>query len=262
MKLWEDPRVVKGMTAQLLERRQRLAAGEKPLGWKMGFGAPGAMKLLQTSGPLSGYLLASALLPSGATVDVKGWTQPVAEPEIGVRLGADLASGRRRRGGARRHRIADAGHRNRRSRSRRQPGRRRADPGAQHLSTPRAAVGAKPQWRRHRRPGEPRVPPRQARCRNRRRPKRSPASSPDLLVHFADMLGAFGERLRAGDLVICGSTVPPPLIEADEVEFRHILEPIGEVGVRFTRAETRAAPHAATLSGSRTGTRSRSFGAT
>ena len=88
MKLWEDPRVVKGMTAQLAERRQRIASGEKPLGWKMGFGAPGAMKLMQTSGPLSGYLLQSALLPSGATVDVKGWTQPVAEPEIGVRLGA------------------------------------------------------------------------------------------------------------------------------------------------------------------------------
>jgi 2-keto-4-pentenoate hydratase len=56
-----------------------------------------------------------------------------------------------------------------------------------------------------------------------------------LLVHLADMLGAFGERLQAGDLVICGSTVPPPLIEADEVDFRHALDPIGEVAVRFTR---------------------------
>ena len=49
------------------------------------------------------------------------------------------------------------------------------------------------------------------------------------------MLGAFGERLRAGDLVICGSTVPPPLIEADEVDFRYTLDPIGDVAVRFTR---------------------------
>ena len=58
---------------------------------------------------------------------------------------------------------------------------------------------------------------------------------PDLLAHLADMLGAFGERLRAGDLVICGSTVPPPLIEADEIEFHHVIEPIGNVAVRFTR---------------------------
>ena len=29
---------------------------------------------------------------------------------------------------------------------------------------------------------------------------------PDLLVHLADTLNAFGEKLQAGDLVICGST--------------------------------------------------------
>ena len=58
---------------------------------------------------------------------------------------------------------------------------------------------------------------------------------PDLLVHLADMLGAFGEKLNAGEIVICGSTVPPPLIEADETEFTHAIEPIGNASVRFTR---------------------------
>src|SRR5947209_14228300 len=38
MRLWEDPRVARGMQAQLELRRRRLAAGDEPLGWKVGFG--------------------------------------------------------------------------------------------------------------------------------------------------------------------------------------------------------------------------------
>ena len=34
------PLIKKGMTAQLAKRRARIAAGEKPLGWKVGLGAP------------------------------------------------------------------------------------------------------------------------------------------------------------------------------------------------------------------------------
>ena len=58
---------------------------------------------------------------------------------------------------------------------------------------------------------------------------------PDLLVHLADTLEAFGERLEAGALVMCGSTMPPAMIEPDETGFRHAIDPIGEVSVRFTR---------------------------
>jgi 2-keto-4-pentenoate hydratase len=234
MKLWEDPRVVKGMTAQLFERRQRLAAGEKPLGWKMGFGAPGAMKLLQTSGPLSGYLLASALLSSGATVGVKGWTQPVAEPEIGVRLGADLAPGADV--AAARAAIASL-----------TPAIEIADLDlagspdavepilARNIFQRRVLLSAQ-----SRNGGDTaglvsRVFRRGALAAETATPEVLTGKIADLLVHLADMLGAFGERLRAGDLVICGSTVPPPLIEADEVEFRYALDPIGDVAVRFTR---------------------------
>jgi 2-keto-4-pentenoate hydratase len=234
MKLWEDPRVVKGMTAQLAERRQRLAAGEKPLGWKMGFGAPGAMKLLQTEGPQSGYLLASALLSSGATVDVKGWTQPVAEPEIGVRLGADLAPGAD--AAAARAVIASL-----------TPAIELAD-----LDLAGSPDAVEPILSRNifqrrvllstasRNGGDTaglvsRVFRRGMLAGETATPEALTGKVTDLLVHLAAMLGAFGERLRAGDLVICGSTVPPPLIEADEVEFRYALDPIGEVAVRFTR---------------------------
>ena len=68
MKLWEDPRIVRGMKAQLAERRQRIAAGEAPLGWKLGFGAPASMERLKIPAPICGYLMQSGLLPSGATV--------------------------------------------------------------------------------------------------------------------------------------------------------------------------------------------------
>jgi len=93
MKAWEDPRVVRGMQAQLARRSERIAAGEKPLGWKLGFGAPAAQEMLQLKGPLVGYLMEGALLAPGARVDVTTWTQVVAEPEIGVRLGANLGAG-------------------------------------------------------------------------------------------------------------------------------------------------------------------------
>ena len=40
MASWDAPLIKKGMTAQLAKRRARIAAGEKPLGWKLGLGAP------------------------------------------------------------------------------------------------------------------------------------------------------------------------------------------------------------------------------
>ena len=38
----------------------------------------------------------------------------------------------------------------------------------------------------------------------------------DIVRHVADLLAAFGERLRAGDVIITGSIVPPLFIEPDE----------------------------------------------
>jgi 2-keto-4-pentenoate hydratase len=55
MNLWEDARVIRGMQAQLELRRKRLAAGDAPLGWKVGFAAPAMLKRLNISGPLVGF---------------------------------------------------------------------------------------------------------------------------------------------------------------------------------------------------------------
>jgi len=80
MKLWEDPRVVRGMQAQLEMRRKRLDAGDKALGWKVGFGAPAMLARLRISGPLVGFLTQAARVPSGGSISFKGWAKPVAEP--------------------------------------------------------------------------------------------------------------------------------------------------------------------------------------
>ena len=49
---------------------------------------------------------------------------------------------------------------------------------------------------------------------------------------MAAALASFGETLRAGQVIITGSIVPPlPVAEGDEVIFH--LDPIGSVSVRF-----------------------------
>src|SRR5262245_65744958 len=93
MKLWDGPGVAGGMHVQLDLRRQRLAGGDKSLGWKVGFGAPTMLKQLGISGPLLGFLTQNARVQSGGSVSLAGWTKPVAEPEIAVHIGRDVPAG-------------------------------------------------------------------------------------------------------------------------------------------------------------------------
>ena len=51
-----DPRVRRGMEAQLAGRERRLAGGETSLGWKLGFGSAEAMEGLGITAPLVGFL--------------------------------------------------------------------------------------------------------------------------------------------------------------------------------------------------------------
>jgi 2-keto-4-pentenoate hydratase len=230
----DDTRIRKGMTAQLATRKQRMAAGEEPLGWKLGFGAPAAQARLGIARPLVGYLMKGALLPSGATVNVKGWVQPVAEPEIAVRLGRTIAAGATP--ATARAAIASL-----------EPAIELADfdpvPTVDNIE----AVLAGDIYQRHvvldgqqREGGDTgglssRVTRRGSLAAETADPQALTGQIPDLLVHLADVLATFGEKASAGDVVICGSVVPPPLIEPDETEFAYRLDPIGAVSVRFTR---------------------------
>src|SRR5215207_9406158 len=96
-RLADDPRVGRGMRAQLEARRRRLGAGDRPLGWKIGFGSAAARSKLGLAAPLVGYLTSSACLEPGATVSIASWSNPILEPEVAIRLGARLGPGADRR---------------------------------------------------------------------------------------------------------------------------------------------------------------------
>ena len=82
MNPWDAPLIKKGMVAQLAKRRARIAAGEKPIGWKVGLGAPAAMQKMGLTAPIIGFLMRRAQIASGGTARLKGYIKPVAEPEI------------------------------------------------------------------------------------------------------------------------------------------------------------------------------------
>jgi 2-keto-4-pentenoate hydratase len=53
-----------------------------------------------------------------------------------------------------------------------------------------------------------------------------------LIRHVADLLGAFGELLRGGEVVICGSIVPP-IVATPGAEISYRLDPVGKISIRL-----------------------------
>ena len=227
----EDPRIRRGMKRQLAHRQERLAAGERALGWKVGFGAPAALQKLSIKAPLVGHLFASAVRDSGATVSLAGWCKPVAEPEIAVHVGSDLAAGADRALAA----AAIAGI---------SPAIELAD-----LDRPpedveqilagniyqRAVIVAP--CDRSRAGGS--VDGLRGRVvRNGRDfaetgdPQALTGDIIDFVRHVAATLEGCGERLRAGQIIITGSIVPPLFVAADE-DILFELDPLGSLSVRF-----------------------------
>src|SRR6185369_1505805 len=231
---WDDPRIARGMAKQLANRRARLAAGEKPLGWKVGLGAPPAMARLNIKAPLVGFMMQTSLVANGGTVSFAGWTKPVAEPEIAVHMGQDLPGGADRAGTI--AAIAALG-----------PAIELAD-----LNPPPDDVEATLAgniFHRHVILGPPdptragakldglvgHVFRRGALAAKQEQVEALIGEMIGIVAHVAGTLAAHGERLRAGDVIITGSIVPPPFIEPDETEFGYRLEPIGELSVKFSR---------------------------
>jgi len=87
-----DQRVMKGMAAQMAVRRSQLSSGAQHLGWKVGFSTHAAMERLGTSAPLFGFMTDRSLVGSGSVLSVAGWTRGVLEPEVAVYLGSDVPS--------------------------------------------------------------------------------------------------------------------------------------------------------------------------
>lgn len=233
MNAWDDPRIAKGMPVQLAARRQRIAAGEKPLGWKVGLGAPAAMQRLGLKGPVVGYLMQRALVLSGGIVSFTGWTKPVAECEIAVRMARDLPGGANAESAAAAVKEIF-------------PAIELADfdppPTPDNLDQ---VIGADI-YQRHvvlagiTRPGASvngltsRLIRRGVEAASTTDPEALTGKLVAIVAHVANTLTAYGEKLAAGDVIITGSITPPLVLERGESALAHALDPIGEVSVNFS----------------------------
>ena len=231
---WDHPLIKKRLTAQPSHRRARIAAGEEPLGWKVGHAAPATMQKLSLQAPLVGFLMQRALLLSGGTASLKGWLRPVAEPEIAVRMARDLP------GGATAETALAAVKEI-------LPAIELAD--LDPVPTPDNfdAVLEGDIFQRHvllcgnTRPGgatsglTSRLIRRGVEANRTTDPEALTGKLGDIVAHVANTVAAFGEKLVAGDIIITGSITPPLMIEPDETALIHALDPIGEVSVNFSR---------------------------
>jgi 2-oxo-hept-3-ene-1,7-dioate hydratase len=231
---WEDPRISRGMTEQLRHRRELLSAGHKPLGWKLAFGGPASMERLHINAPLVGFLLRSALLPSGATVSLSNWKKPAAEPEIAVHLGKDLPANSDRATAM--AAIAGLG-----------PAIELAD--VDQPSDDVEGTLTRNIYQRHIILGSNDTTRSGGvldglACRViRNRSEIAHASDPqalqaltgeliDIVQHTANLLGAFNEILQAGQVIIAGSiTLPLWVAGGEEIVFQ--LAPINTISIRF-----------------------------
>jgi 2-keto-4-pentenoate hydratase len=232
MKMWEDARVARGMQAQAALARQRVATGDKLIGWKVGFAAPAMLERLKISGPLVGFLTQNARVPPGGSVSFAGWAKPVLEPEIAVHIGRDVFAGADRDTA----KAAIAGI---------SPALELVDV-YEPPEDPEKILGHNI-YQRHVVIGEG-GPARTGSsadgltCRIIRRGAEFARTSDlqantgqwvNIVRHVADMLAAFGGGLKAGEFIITGSVVPPIAIEPGETEIAFEVDPVGSVSVRF-----------------------------
>jgi len=88
-----DARLAAGITRQRALLQEANTVGSTVVGWKAGLGAPTMRTSLGLSAPLVGFLFDASRARSGASVDVGPWTAARAEAEIAVRIGADVRGG-------------------------------------------------------------------------------------------------------------------------------------------------------------------------
>jgi 2-keto-4-pentenoate hydratase len=81
--------VERGTVALLTRRREILAQGAQPIGWKVGFNVPEIQEKLGIDRPLAGFLTSGGLLEDGSEWDD---LPVVVESEVAVEIGSDVRS--------------------------------------------------------------------------------------------------------------------------------------------------------------------------
>ena len=224
--------IASGLTGQLELRAELISQGHGHIGWKAGFGAPVWRERFRIDGPLVGFMTDATLLDDGAEIDISGWARPVAEPELAAYLGSDLPRG----GGHEETRAAISAI---------GPAIELADIDPPPDDVHEILVGNI----FHRGVVLGRSDPDragadltglEARVRLDRREQARTSRLEDLtggvievVSHLSDLLADRGEMMRAGDVVICGSVVPPiDLFPGSTVEFE--LHPMEKISLHIT----------------------------
>jgi 2-keto-4-pentenoate hydratase len=229
----KDPRIAKGMRAQMELRQRLLDGGAKQIGWKVGLGAPAMQHKCMLTAPIVGFLLDRAELASGAEVSLANWHKPAAEAEIAAYIGRDLPAGANRDDV--RRAISALG-----------PAIELADVDGPMDDIQATLAGDI--FQRHVILGPRDIMRSGARLDGLKgRVTRNGQDVPvpadletnigevvNIVRHVADVTAAVGGGLRAGQFIICGSLTAPMFLEAGERGIDFQLAPIGEVSVRFS----------------------------
>ena len=226
--VWDDPGLAGAMREQHEGLEERLRAGHRLLGWKLGLGASATMRQVGISAPLVGYLTSATVLESGAEVAVGGWTKPVVEPEVAITMATDLGPGADE--AQVRAAVGDLA-----------PAIELAD-----VDTPLDRLDAVIRddiFHRHVILGEPRraeVSELRIRVHNRGAevgatddPEGATGRLVALVAHVADWLHQVGRRLEAGQVVIAGSVIPMLAVRPGDV-IDYSCEPLGRLSVSIT----------------------------
>jgi 2-keto-4-pentenoate hydratase len=223
--LHDDARVRRGMARQLESRARLLDAGARPIGWKLGLGTAAAMEQHGTTAPVVGHLTDRGLRATGSDIAIGDWGKPAAEPEIAVHVARDVPPDGERDAVAAAigglgvaielvdlgdgeledilagdifHRHVVLGPPSSGIALGDLRGAIVLGDEGQYVADPLALVG-------------------------------DPVAA---LAHLATHLAAFGETVRAGEVLITGSIVPALQVEPGQrLEYR--LEPLGELTLRF-----------------------------
>ncbi|MDQ3876524.1 MAG: fumarylacetoacetate hydrolase family protein [Actinomycetota bacterium] len=233
-----DPRVADGMREQLALRDARTRRGERPLGWKVGFGSPAAFERLSIDRPLVGFLTDAGLLVDGADVPIGDWAAPALEAEIAVRLGANVAGdascevAREAVSGiAAAIELADV----------HPPPTDVREILSGNIFHRHFLVGAFDATRRDATGVTARVLRNGVEIAATEEPAAATGEIAEVVRLTAELLADCGEALHAGEVVITGAVVPPISVAAGE-RFRVELPPLGALEVALTgRATSRGA---------------------
>lgn len=81
--------VERGTEALLTRRREILAQGAEPIGWKVGFNVPSTQERLGIDGALAGFLTTDTLLEDGGSWSIEDDGDVIVESEVAIEIGPD-----------------------------------------------------------------------------------------------------------------------------------------------------------------------------